>query len=50
MKGYLREVLYNFPEEITGRVETPADTNLFEVQSSEDQALLDEPRAWAFHH
>ena len=40
MEGYLREVLEDFPEEITGRVETPAVTHLFEVQSSKKQVLL----------
>ena len=45
MEGYLREVLDKFPEKITGRAETPAATQLFEVRIGEGQVLLDEPRA-----
>ena len=50
MKGYLKEVLDYFPEEITGRVETPAATHLFEVRSGEGQVFLDDPHAREFHH
>ena len=50
MEGYLRDVLDNFPEEITGRAKTPASTHLFEVRSREGQVFLDEPRARAFHN
>ena len=49
-EGYLREVLDDFLEEITGRFETPAATHIFEVRSREEQVLLDKPRACAFHH
>ena len=50
MKGYLREVLDEFPEEITRRAETPAAKRLFDVRSDEEQVMLDELRARAFHH
>ena len=50
MEGYLREVLYNLPEEINGRDETPVATHLFKVRSREGQVFLDEPRAHEFHH
>ena len=50
MEGYLREVLHNFLEEITGRDETPAATHIFEVRSGEGHVLLNEPRACAFHY
>ena len=42
--------LDNFPEEITGRVETPAATHIFEVRSGKEQVMLDEPHAQAFQH
>ena len=50
MEDYLREVLDNFREEMTGRVETPAATHLFEVRRGEEQVFLDESFARAFHH
>ena len=50
MEGYLRGVLDDFPEKITGRVETPEATHLFKVRSGEEQVILDKPRAQAFHH
>ena len=50
MEGYLREVLEDFPEEITGRAKTPAATHIFKVHIEEGQVFLDEPRARAFHH
>ena len=50
MEGYLREFLDELPGEITGRVKTPAPTHLFEVRSGEEQVMLNEPPARAFHH
>ena len=50
MEGYLRKVLDDFPEEITGRAETPAATQRFEVQSGEGNVLMNKPRACALHH
>ena len=49
-EGYLREVLDDFPKEITGRVKTLAAKHLFEVRSGKEQVILDKPRARAFHH
>ena len=50
MEDYLRKVLDNFREEMTGRVETPAATHLFEVRRGEEQVFLDESFARSFHH
>ena len=47
-EGYLREVLDDFQEEITGRVNVPAATHFFEVRSREGQKLLDKTCARAF--
>ena len=48
--GYLRDVLDDFPEEITGRAGMPAETHLFKVRSGEGQVFLDEPPARALYH
>ena len=45
MEGYLRRVLDNLPEVITGRSKTPAATHLFEVKSKEGKLFMDETRA-----
>ena len=50
MEGYLRKVLYKFPEEINVRVEMPAATYLFEVRSGKEQVMLEELRVQEFHH
>ena len=49
-EGYLREVLDDFPEEITGRSKTPAATHLFKIRSGEGQVFLYKPYARTFHH
>ena len=48
--GYPREVLYDSPEKIIGRAETPAATHLIEVRSGDGQVLPDETHDCAFHH
>ena len=50
MEEYLRGVLKNFPEEITETPETPAASNLFNVRDNNEQELLNETRAQAFHY
>ena len=46
----MREVLNDFPEEITETPETPAALNLFNVRDDKKQELLDKTRDQDFHH
>ncbi len=48
MWDYLRKVIKEFPEEITGVCATPASDNLFKVQ--EDGRKLSKELAEVFHH
>jgi hypothetical protein len=48
MWDYLRKVIKEFPEEITGVCATPASDHLFKVR--EDGGNLSEKLADAFHH
>jgi hypothetical protein len=48
MWDYLRKVIKEFPEEITGVCTTPAGDNLFKVR--DDGKKLNEEQAEAFHH
>ena len=50
MEEYLRGVLNNLPDEITETPETPARSNIFNVRDDNEQELLNETRAQAFHH
>ena len=50
MEAYLREVLDDFPEEITGRVGMTAAKRLFEVRSGKEQVILEKLHARALHH
>ena len=50
MEEYLREVLEDFPEEITETPETPASSNLFNVRDNKQRELLNETRYQALHH
>ena len=43
-------MLEDFPEEITETPETPVAAKLFSVREDNEQELLDETRAHAFHH
>jgi hypothetical protein len=47
---YMKGVIEDFPEVITGRSATPAADNLFEVRPDESTVLLEEKRAQAFYH
>jgi hypothetical protein len=48
MWDYLRKVIKEFPEEITGVCATPADDHLFKVR--DDGKKLNEEQVGAFHH
>jgi hypothetical protein len=48
MWDYLRKVIKEFPEEITGVCATPAGDYLFKVR--DDGKKLNEEQAEAFHH
>jgi hypothetical protein len=50
MIDYLRGVLRDFPELITGSAATPTGDRLFEVRSDHSNVLLDDTRVHAFHH
>jgi hypothetical protein len=50
MIDYLKGVIQDFPEEITGRATSPAADHLFTIRSKKDSKPLEEKRAIAFHH
>jgi hypothetical protein len=50
MFKYLRNVIEEFPEKITGRAATPAAGHLFDVRDEKEARPLEEERALAFHH
>jgi hypothetical protein len=50
MIDYLKRVIQDFPEEITGRATSPAADHLFTIRSEKDSKTLEEKRAIAFHH
>jgi hypothetical protein len=50
MIPFLKGVITDFPEEITGTATSPAAAHLFDVRADEDRVLLEEERAIAFHH
>jgi hypothetical protein len=50
MVDYLKVVLGDSPEEITGSVPTPASEQLFDVRPGEERIMLNEEQARAFHH
>ena len=50
MIEYLKGVLEDLTEFITGRITIPAANHLFQVRPEDEQALLDEERSTAFHH
>ena len=49
-KEYLRGVLNNFPDNITETPETPAASNILNVRDDNEQELLNDTQAQAFHH
>jgi hypothetical protein len=50
MIDYLKKVISDFPEEITGTAVTPATTNLYDVRADDERTTLGEEQARAFHH
>ena len=50
MVDYLKGVLEDLPEVITGRNTSLAANNLFQVRLEDKRKLLDEDQARAFHH
>jgi hypothetical protein len=47
---YLKTVLNDFPEMITGSAITPVTTHLFYIRSDKERILLGKEQARAFHH
>ena len=50
MINYLKNVINEFPETITGRAATPAHDKLFVIKDEEEARPLEENQALAFHH
>jgi hypothetical protein len=50
MVDYLKRVITEFPEVITGGAASPAAEKLFTVRPEEECKHLEEKRAIAFHH
>ncbi len=48
--AYLKDVIKQFPEEITGKAATLAAEQLFAVRDKKETRALEEERALAFHH
>jgi hypothetical protein len=50
MIDYMKGVIEDFPEVITGVAATPVAENLFGVRPDKNRIILDEKRGQAFHH
>jgi len=50
MINYLKNVINESPETITGRAATPAHDKLFVIRDKEEARPLEEDQALAFHH
>jgi hypothetical protein len=50
MIPYLKNVIAEFPELISGKSPTPAADHLFKIRDTKDTKPLEEERALAFHH
>ncbi len=50
MVAYLKNVILDFPELITGKAATLAADHLFTLRDKKESRLLEEERALAFHH
>jgi hypothetical protein len=50
MTEYIKTILDDFPEEITGTKTTPAADHLFQVREEDEARFLPEEQATAFHH
>ncbi len=50
MVNYLKSVIAEFPEMITGKAATPAADHLFTIRDEKEARELKEERALVFHH
>ncbi len=50
MITYLKNVISDFLELITGKAATPAADHLFNIRDKKEARLQEEERALAFHH
>ncbi len=50
MVAYLKNVISDFPELITGKAATLVADHLFTIRDKKETRLLEEERALAFHH
>ncbi len=50
MVNYLKSVIAEFPEMITGKAATPAADHLFTIRDEKEARVLKEERALIFHH
>ena len=50
MDAYIRKVIQDFPERITGVAPSPAADHLYQIRDPADAKPLPEPLAIAFHH
>jgi hypothetical protein len=50
MVAYLKNMISDFPELITGKAATPAADHLFTIRDKKEWRLLEEERALAFRH
>ncbi len=50
MVNYLKSVIAEFPEMITGKAATPAANHLFTIRNKKEGRALEEERALVFHH
>ena len=50
MAKYIKTILTDFPEEITGTKTTPAADHLFQVRDESEARMLPAEQATAFHH
>jgi hypothetical protein len=50
MVNYLKSVIAEFPEMITGKAATPAADHLFTVRDKKEARAIEEERALVFHH
>jgi hypothetical protein len=50
MVNYLKSVIAEFPEMVTGKAATPAADHLFTIREKKEARALKEERALIFHH
>ena len=50
MIPYIKKILNEFPEKITGVASSPAADHLFQIRDPKEARLLPESQAIAYHH